>query len=80
MSKHHNRYLQQIETVVRKDVKRMDSEELLYVYGITIDESNAIHDTVNDIVYQSLDGWLDVYLDDSREDIDQISNGWDWDE
>lgn len=80
MSKHNNRYLQQIETAVRKDVKRMDSEELLYVYGITIDDTNAVYDTINDIIYQTLDRWLDVYLDDSREDVDQISNDWGWDE
>jgi hypothetical protein len=80
MSKHNNRYLQQIETAVRKDLKRMDSEEMLYVYGITIDESDAVHDTVNDIVYQTVNRWLDVYLDDSREEVDQIGNGWEWDE
>lgn len=80
MSKHNNRYLQQIETAVRKDLKRMDSEEMLYVYGITIDESDAVYDTVNDIVYQTVNRWLDVYLDDSREEVDQISNGWEWDD
>lgn len=80
MSKHNNRYLQQIETAVRKDIKRMDSEELLYVYGITIDESNAVYDSVNDIVYQTVNRWLDVYLDDSREDVDQIGGDWEWDE
>lgn len=80
MSKHNNRYLQQIETAVRKDINRMDSEEILYVYGITIDESFAVYDTVNDITYQTVDRWLDVYLDDSREDIESIGNGYDWDE
>lgn len=79
MSKN-NKYLQQVESAVRKDIKRMDSEELLYVYGITMDDTGAVHDTVNDIVYQSIDSWLEVYLDDSREDVEQIGNGWGWDD
>lgn len=80
MSKHNNRYLQQIETAVRKDLAHMESEELLYVYGITIDETFAVYDTVNDITYQSVNSWLDVYLDDSKEDVENIGQYYEWDE
>jgi hypothetical protein len=80
MSKHNSRYLQQVEAAVRKDLNRMDHEEILYMYGITIDESFAVYDTINDITYQSVNRWLDVYLDDSREDIESIGHGYDWDD
>ena len=80
MSKHNNRYLQQVEAAVRKDIIRMDNEEILYMYGITIDESFAVYDTINDVTYQSINSWLDVYLDDSKEDIKSIGHGYEWDD
>jgi hypothetical protein len=80
MSKHNNRYLQQVEAAVRKDINRMDNEEILYMYGITVDESFAVYDTINDITYQSIDSWLDEYLDDSKEDVKSIGQGYEWDD
>jgi hypothetical protein len=75
-----NRYLQQIEKTLRKDVQVMDGDELLYMYGIQLDDSGAVYDTVNELTYQSINNWIDVYLDDSREDKELIGASYEWDE
>lgn len=75
-----SKYIQQIEKTLRKDVQIMEADELLYMYGIQIDDSGAVYDSVNELTYQTINGWIDVYLDDSREDKEYIGASYEWDE
>lgn len=76
----HNKHIQQIEKILRNDLRRMDRDELYFMYGIQISSTGAVYDTVNELTYHSVDDWMDVYLDDTREDKEYIGISYEWDD
>jgi predicted transposase YdaD len=56
----HNKHIQQIEKILRNDLRRMDRDELYFMYGIQISATGAVYDTVNELTYHCIGDWMDV--------------------
>jgi len=63
------------ERVILNDIKTMDSEELLSVHGIRINEDGTVYDQAYDKSFPNVDEW--IYFSSNDEDVAFEKFGYD---
>lgn len=62
---------------IKKEIKSLTSDELLFEYGIIINGDGSIYDDLNNSIFSTIDEWLDDYLMEPDDGFEKFSkSGW----
>ncbi len=68
------KYTKQLEQKIKEDLCTMVDSDVEMEYGIQIMPDKSVYDIVSDRIYPNIESWVDVYLDESCEEVERIGS------